>query len=66
MGGAGSGVDEGASKWVNRYRRFGEACLTDHPSAPHHQPTTTPAQIVVRIEQLRRDRKWSARRIRTD
>jgi transposase InsO family protein len=55
-----------ASKWVGRYRRFGEAGLLDRPSAPHHQPTATPAQVIVRIEQLRRDRKWSARRIGTE
>jgi transposase InsO family protein len=52
-----------ASKWVNRYRRYGEAGLVDRPSVPHHQPTTTSAQTVVRIERLRRERKYSARRI---
>ncbi len=55
-----------ASKWVNRYRRFGEAGLADRPSAPHRQPTACAAEVVVRIEQLRRDRKWSARRISTE
>jgi hypothetical protein len=49
-----------ASKWVNRHRRFGEACLVDRPSIPHHQPTATSAQVVVRIEVMRRDHKWSA------
>ncbi|TDQ04794.1 transposase IS481 family protein [Labedaea rhizosphaerae] len=52
-----------ASKWVNRWRRFGEAGLADRPSVPHHQPTATPARVVARIERLRRDRKYSARRI---
>jgi transposase InsO family protein len=52
-----------ASKWVNRWRRFGEAGLLDRPSVPHHQPTATSAEIVARIERLRRDRKFSARRI---
>ena len=52
-----------ASKWVNRYRRFGEAGLADRPSAPRRQPTAIPAEVVVRIERLRRHRKWSARRI---
>jgi transposase InsO family protein len=52
-----------ASKWVNRHRRFGEAGLLDRPSVPHRQPTATPAQIVTRIETMRRDHKWSARRI---
>jgi transposase len=52
-----------ASKWVNRHRQFGEAGLLDRPSVPHHQPTATPAQVVIRLEAMRRDRKWSARRI---
>ena len=52
-----------ASKWVNRYRRFGESGLLDRPSVPHRQPTTTAARLVARIETMRRDRKWSARRI---
>jgi transposase InsO family protein len=52
-----------ASKWVNRYRQFGEAGLADRPSVPHHQPTATPAPIVARIEHLRRERKHSACRI---
>jgi transposase len=52
-----------ASKWVNRHRRFGAAGLVDRPSVPHRQPTATPAQVVARIEVLRRERKWSARRI---
>jgi transposase len=55
-----------ASKWVNRYRDYGENGLTDHVSVPHHQPTATPAATIMRIEQLRRDRKWSARRISTE
>ncbi|GAB1511151.1 hypothetical protein JCM33774_31930 [Actinophytocola sp. KF-1] len=52
-----------ASKWFNRYRKYGDAGLLDRPSVPHHQPTATPAQVVVRIEAMRRDHKWSARRI---
>lgn len=52
-----------ASKWVNRYRRHGEVGLEDRSSAPHRQPTATPAAIVVRIEQMRREKKWSASRI---
>jgi transposase len=55
-----------ASKWGNRYRRHGEAGLADRPSVPHHQPTATPAEAVTRIEQLRRDRKYSAPRIATE
>jgi len=52
-----------ASKWVNRYRRYGEPGLLDRTSVPHHQPTTTSAENVARIERLRRERKYSARRI---
>jgi transposase InsO family protein len=40
--------------------------LADRPSVPHHQPTATSAEVVVRIEQLRRQRKYSARRIATE
>ena len=55
-----------ASKWVNRWRRHGETGLLDHPSVPHHQPTAAPAEVITRIEQLRRTRKYSARRIATE
>ncbi|MDT8915138.1 IS481 family transposase [Amycolatopsis sp. PS_44_ISF1] len=55
-----------ASKWVNRWRRHGDAGLLDRPSVPRRQPTATSAQVVVRIEQLRRQRKFSARRIATE
>ena len=52
-----------ASRWVNRHRQYGEVGLLDRPSVPSRQPTATPAAVVARIERLRRDRKWSARRI---
>ena len=52
-----------ASKWVNRFRRFGEVGLQDRSSAPHRQPTATAAEVVIEIEALRRTRKWSASRI---
>lgn len=52
-----------ASKWVNRYRRHGELGLLDRPSTPRRQPTATPAEVVARIETLRRSHKWSASRI---
>jgi transposase len=52
-----------ASKWVNRYRTYGEIGLHDRPSVPHHQPTATSTDVVARIEVLRRTRKWSASRI---
>jgi transposase InsO family protein len=52
-----------ASKWANRYRRFGEIGLHDRSSAPARKPTATPGHIVERIEQMRRVHKWSASRI---
>jgi transposase InsO family protein len=52
-----------ASKWVNRFRRFGELGLEDRSSAPRRQPTATPASVVSAIEAMRRHRKWSAARI---
>ncbi|MGF6886791.1 transposase [Nocardia sp. GAS34] len=55
-----------ASKWVNRFHRFGELGLLDRSSAPGRQPTATPVEVLVRIEQLRRDRKWPARRIASE
>jgi transposase InsO family protein len=55
-----------ASKWVNRHRQYGALGLQDRPSVPHGQPTATPPAVVARIEELRRDRKWSARRIRVE
>jgi transposase InsO family protein len=59
-----AGVSRGClSKWKNRYDRLGEAGLADRSSVPHRSPTQTPEDVVARIEQLRREHKWSARRI---
>ena len=52
-----------ASKWVNRFRRFGEIGLQDRSSVPRRQPTGTATEVILQIEQLRRTRKWSATRI---
>ncbi|MES9535620.1 helix-turn-helix domain-containing protein, partial [Rhodococcus baikonurensis] len=52
-----------ASKWVNRYRKYGDLGLQDRSSTPHHQPTATAAEVVADIESMRRSRKWSASRI---
>lgn len=52
-----------ASKWVNRYKQFGELGLVDHSSAPTRQPSATPRRLVKRIEEMRREHKWSASRI---
>src|SRR5690606_22042348 len=52
-----------ASKWVNRYKQFGEIGLHDRSSAPRRQPTAIPGETVARMEQLRREHKWPASRI---
>lgn len=33
-----------ASKWVNRFRRYGELGLADRSATPHRSPTATPAR----------------------
>lgn len=52
-----------ASKWLNRYRRYGDIGLLDRSSTPRRQPTATPPEVVELIETWRRERKWSASRI---
>ena len=52
-----------ASKWVNRYKQFGEIGLIDRSSTPLRQPTATDSKLVARVEWMRRERKWSAARI---
>lgn len=52
-----------ASKWVNRYRRYGAIGLLDRSSTPHRQPAATDATLVARIADLPRSKKWSASRI---
>jgi hypothetical protein len=44
-------------------RRHGDLGLLDRSSAPHRQLTATDADVVARIEDLRRTYKWSAARI---
>lgn len=52
-----------ASKWVNRWRRYGDLGLLDRSSTPHHSPRATSAQVIGQVETWRRDKKWSASRI---
>lgn len=52
-----------ASRWVNRWRRYGDLGLHDRSSAPRHSPSATPAHVIARIEVWRREHKWSAARI---
>ncbi|QMS56836.1 hypothetical protein CIB50_0001555 [Kocuria varians] len=49
--------------WVARYLAAGETGLVDRPSIPRRSQQRTPAVVVELIESLRRERKWSARRI---
>lgn len=34
-----------ASKWVNRWRRYGDLGLQDRPCAPRHSPNATPDAV---------------------
>ena len=52
-----------ASKWGNRYLKYGESGIQDRSSTPHHHPTATAAEVVAEIEAMRRNRKWPASRI---
>jgi DNA-binding transcriptional ArsR family regulator len=52
-----------ASKWLNRYRRYGEVGLHERSSTPHRSPRATPAEVISKIERWRRGQKWSAARI---
>lgn len=45
-----------ASKWLQRHRRGGERRLHDKSSAPRRCPRKTPAEVVSRVEALRRQR----------
>jgi transposase InsO family protein len=43
-----------AAKWVNRYRQFGAAGLTDLSSRPHHSPRRTAFSLSGEVLDLRR------------
>jgi transposase InsO family protein len=53
---------QSAAKWVRRYRESGRDGLTDHSSRPRRSPRTTSAELVARVEALRRQR-WTGVRI---
>jgi len=53
---------QSAAKWVRRYREAGAAGLLDRSSRPHRSPHSTPAELVDRIQRLRRER-WTGVRI---
>jgi transposase len=52
-----------ASKWVKRYKKYGELGLLDRSSAPIRQPSATPGRLVEQVELMRPGRKCSASRI---
>ncbi len=49
-------------KWVDRYRREGQAGLLDRSSRPHRLHRPTPETIVAQVEVLRRQR-WTGQQI---
>jgi transposase InsO family protein len=53
---------QSAGKWVRRYRETGLQGLRDRSSRPHHSPRRVAADLVERVEQLRRQR-WTGVRI---
>jgi transposase InsO family protein len=52
-----------AKRWADRYRREGEAGMTDRPSRPHHSPRRTPTRTERRIIKVRLLRRWGPARI---
>jgi transposase InsO family protein len=53
---------QSAGKWVKRYRAGGAAALEDRSSRPHRLRRPTSAEMVARVEELRRER-WTGVRI---
>jgi transposase InsO family protein len=53
---------QSAAKWVHRYREAGRDGLGDRSSRPRRSPRSTPAELVERVERLRRER-WTGVRI---
>ncbi|KHE74202.1 transposase [Kocuria marina] len=49
--------------WVARYRAEGEAGLHDRSSRPGSYPSQISSDLIAEIDSLRRQKKWSARRI---
>ncbi|MYX99728.1 helix-turn-helix domain-containing protein, partial [Streptomyces sp. SID486] len=52
-----------AQRWADRYRRFGEAGMTDRPSRPRTSPRRTPTRTERRIIKVRVLRRWGPARI---
>lgn len=52
-----------AKRWADRYRREGQAGMTDRPSRPRHSPRRTPTRTERRIIKVRLLRRWGPARI---
>lgn len=52
-----------AQRWAARYRRLGEAGMTDRSSRPHTSPRRTPTRTERRIIKVRVLRRWGPARI---
>jgi transposase InsO family protein len=53
---------QSAGKWVRRYRELGVAGLADRSSRPHRLAHQSPAELIQRVEMLRRQ-GWTGLRI---
>jgi transposase InsO family protein len=51
-------------KWVDRYRTHGLDGLSDRSHRPESCPHATPAWVVERIIELRKRRRWGAKKLR--
>ncbi|WP_248958444.1 IS481 family transposase [Sphaerisporangium perillae] len=52
-----------AQRWASRYRRYGQAGMSDRSSRPHHSPRRTPTRTERRIIKVRLARRWGPARI---
>src|SRR5271154_4116818 len=53
---------QSAAKWVKRYRELGVAGLADRSSRPHRLAHQSPAELIERVERMRRE-GWTGLRI---
>ena len=53
---------QSAAKWVRRFRTEKQPGLRDRSSRPHRSPRTTSAELIDRVQRLRRER-WTGVRI---
>jgi transposase len=53
---------QSVAKWVKRYRELGVAGLADRSSRPHRLAHQSPAELIERVERMRRE-GWTGLRI---